>query len=177
MTFQEKYHAYVNETLSAVWNDNQEETGSSYPVWCGVQRTLHLYLWHWPLPYAWTRYLCSCRRLCQDQADRGDRADAGYPSDQKHADRTSGRLCGRPWTAVSCQRRRCHHRDQQFWKKRAGHRIFAQDETKGRTHRCDYFSVPQPESEKPAWKRKKALWHRRCRIGQQSALWRCRHSA
>ena len=25
MTFQEKYHAYVNETLSAVWNDNQKE--------------------------------------------------------------------------------------------------------------------------------------------------------
>ena len=32
MTFQEKYHAYVNETLSAVWNDNQQ----------GIEQAAHI---------------------------------------------------------------------------------------------------------------------------------------
>lgn len=39
MTFQEKYHAYVNETLSAVWNDNQKEIEQAahilYDAECG----------------------------------------------------------------------------------------------------------------------------------------------
>ena len=39
MTFQEKYHAYVYETLSAVWNDNQKEIEQAahilYDAECG----------------------------------------------------------------------------------------------------------------------------------------------
>lgn len=39
MTFQERYHAYVNETLSAVWNDNQKEIEQAahilYDAECG----------------------------------------------------------------------------------------------------------------------------------------------
>ena len=39
MTFQEKYHAYVNEILSAVWNANQKEIEQAahilYDAECG----------------------------------------------------------------------------------------------------------------------------------------------